>query len=127
MATSATLYAGGVEEQIHWLTVPEFAQALGVTASDVREMLRLRTLIAVRRGENDAWHLPAEFIVEQDGEPRVIPTLHGTVTVLSDGGFSDSEALEWLISHSEELGTTPLAALREGRRAPVRRAAQAQL
>jgi len=113
-----------VTASITWLTVPEFADALGVRASDIREQLRLRTIVAVRRGENDAWSIPAEFIVDDGTGARVLPTLHGTFTLLADGGFTDEESVEWLIAESDELGTTPLQALRDGKRAPVRRAAQ---
>ncbi|WP_234988023.1 Rv2175c family DNA-binding protein [Demequina sp. NBRC 110056] len=111
-------------EQTAWLTVPDFADALGVAASDVREMIRQRQIIAVRRGPSDAWHVPAGFIHDHEGEVRVLPTLPGTITVLTDAGLSDDESIEWLLTENEELDTTPLAALREGRRAPVRRAAQ---
>ena len=45
--------------------------------------------------------------------------------MLSDAGFSDAEALEWLLDEEESLGTTPIAALRAGRKAEVRRVAQA--
>ncbi|GIG54707.1 Rv2175c family DNA-binding protein [Demequina activiva] len=113
-----------MDETTEWLTVPDFASALGVEASAVRELLRQRQLIALRRGPRDTWQLPAGFIHEHEGAPRVLPTLAGTITVLADAGFPDDEILEWLLAESEPLGTTPLEALREGRRAPVRRAAQ---
>ena len=116
-----------MEEQTEWLAVPDFADALGVEASAVREMLRQRTIIAARRGPRETWQIPAGFIHEHEGSVRVLPTLPGTITVLADAGFPDDEVLEWLLADSEELGTTPLAALREGRRAPVRRAAQMQM
>lgn len=111
-----------------WLPIPDFADRLGITASDVRELLRERALVAERRGDADAWHLPAGFIEDtSDDGPRILRTLRGTITVLADGGFTDEQILAWMLEHSEELGTTPLEAMREGRRAPVRRAAQAQL
>ncbi|MFW7415288.1 Rv2175c family DNA-binding protein [Demequina sp. SO4-18] len=111
-----------------WLPVPDFADRLGITAARVRELLRERALVATRRGDSQAWHLPEGFIDDAAADgPRVLPTLRGTITVLADGGFSDDEILEWLLETSEELGATPLEAMREGRRAPVRRAAQAQL
>ncbi|WP_062133427.1 Rv2175c family DNA-binding protein [Demequina aestuarii] len=111
-----------------WLPIPDFADRLDITAARVRELLRERALVAERRGDSQAWHLPEGFIDEAADEgPRILPTLRGTITVLADGGFSDEEILRWLLEPSEELGTTPLAAMREGRRAPVRRAAQAQL
>ena len=59
----------------------------------------------------------------RDGAP--LPELHGTANVLSDAGFSDAEALDWLLDEEESLGTTPIAALRAGRKAEVRRVAQA--
>lgn len=107
--------------------MPEFADRLGTTASHIRELLRERALVAVRRGESQAWYLPAGFIHEEAEGPRVLPTLRGTITVLADGGWKDDEILDWLLETSDELGTSPLSAMREGRRAPVRRAAQAQL
>ncbi len=110
-----------------WLAVPDFADALGVTASDVRDMIRTGGVVAVRRGENNAWYLPADFIEESDGRARVLPTLPGTLTLLRDMAFSDGEIVAWLTAFNEELGASPLAALREGRRAPVRRAAQTLL
>lgn len=115
-----------------WLSVPEFADRLGVKPSHVRELLRERHLVAARTGPNDAISIPEEFLVARDAatesEPgaahEILPTLRGTLTVLADAGLDDSAIIEWLLAHNEELGTSPLAALREGRRAPVRRIAQ---
>ncbi|MFV0634706.1 Rv2175c family DNA-binding protein [Demequina sp.] len=113
-----------MSEEMQWLTVPDFADALGVEASDVRELIRTGQVIAVRRGPSNTWQIPGEFIVEDEDGPRLLPTLVGTLTVLSDAGLGDDEAIEWLSSVHEELGESPLAALRSGKRAPVRRAAQ---
>lgn len=110
-----------------WLTIPEFAQTLGIELSELREKLRARKVIAVRRGDNEAWHLPADFIIPGDVSPHIVPTLQGTVTLLGDAGFSDDEAIEWLFTTAEELKMTPMEALRLGQRAPVRRLAQALL
>jgi hypothetical protein len=41
-----------------------------------------------------------------------------------DGGFTSEEALDWLIEDNEELGASPVAALRQGRKKEVRRIAQ---
>ena len=54
-----------------------------------------------------------------------LPELHGTAVVLADAGFSDAEALEWLLGEEDSLGTSPIAALRAGRKSEVRRVAQA--
>lgn len=107
-----------------WLTVPDFAEALGTTPSEVRDLLRECAIVGVRRGPREVLHLPADFIVEQEGEPRLLSTLRGTLTLLRDAGFTDDEAVEWLVESCDELGCPPLQALREGRRAPVRRVAQ---
>jgi len=110
-----------------WLTVPDFADRLGVTASDVRELLREGALVSVRRGERNTVQLPADFIVDVEGAPHVLGTLRGTLTVLRDAHMSDEAALDWLLADEPELGCSPLAALRAGQRAPVRRIAQTLL
>ncbi|WP_062385822.1 Rv2175c family DNA-binding protein [Demequina iriomotensis] len=110
-----------------WLTVPDFADRLGSTPSKVRDMLREGDLLAVRRGERQTLQIPADVIVDGDAGPEVIATLRGTLTLLRDAGMDDAECAEWLLSDEPELGMSPLAALREGRRAHVRRVAQALL
>lgn len=113
-----------VNESQEWLTVPDVAQALDVSVTAVHEMIRVRDIVAVRRGERQTWQVPADFIEMHESRARVIPALRGTLIMLSDARMSDEESIEWLMSESAELGSTPLAALREGKRAPVRRAAQ---
>ncbi|WP_291379065.1 Rv2175c family DNA-binding protein [Demequina sp.] len=107
-----------------WLSVPECAEVLGVPLSRVRELLRERYLIAVRRGENNALYLPAGQIIDGEEGPEVLATVRGTVIVLADAGLSDDVIVEWLTSVHDELDATPLDALRSGKRAPVRRLAQ---
>ena len=107
-----------------WLSVPEFAARLGLRDSDVRELLRERHIVATRRGSNNAVSLPADFIIDAEQGPIVVATLRGTITVLADSGLGDEAIMDWLIAENEELEMTPLAALREGRRAQVRRIAQ---
>lgn len=65
--------------------------------------------------------VPALFL--RDGAP--LSELHGTAVMLSDWGFTDDEIVNWLLAPEESLGTTPIDALRNGRRAEVRRVAQA--
>lgn len=104
-----------------WLTVPDLAEELGVSLRQVRSMLAERELIATRIGERNVVAVPAAFI--QDG--HVISTLMGTVTVLSDAGFSDEEAIRWLCTPDETLPIpgSPIDMLRAGRRAEVRKRA----
>jgi hypothetical protein len=107
-----------------WLTVPDFAEALGLTPTQVRELIREGALASTRRGERATVQIPAGFIVESEHGPEIVPTLRGTLTMLRDAGLDDDEILEWLLETNDELGKAPLTALREGQRAPVRRAAQ---
>jgi hypothetical protein len=64
--------------------------------------------------------IPAELIV--DGEP--LAPLRGTIILLLDSGYSIEESVQWLYTHSDVLGQTPLQSLLEGKKAPVRRLAQ---
>ncbi|WP_296664424.1 Rv2175c family DNA-binding protein [Demequina sp.] len=114
-------------EDAAWLTVPDFADRLGITASRVREMVREGEVVAMRRGERQILQVPAGVIVEGEDGPEVLATLRGTLTLLRDAGFRDEESIEWLLADEPELGMSPLDALREGRRAHVRRIAQTLL
>ncbi|SEE02901.1 Rv2175c family DNA-binding protein [Ruania alba] len=110
-----------------WLSLPEVADALQVRLRDVRGMLTERRLIALRRGENRAWSVPGEFLVDDDvgaGGSTVLSTLRGTAMQLGDAGFDDEEIVAWLFDHNDELEERPIDALRQGRTHAVRRAAQ---
>lgn len=104
-----------------WLPLPDVAERCLVTVIEVREWMREGRVVAVRRGENNVWCI-AEECLDEDGP---LPMLRGTITVLRDARLSDEEIVEWLAADHELLGMSPLAALREGRRARVRAAAQA--
>lgn len=121
---SQGLYA---EPMTAWLSVPEFAAALGIKDSQVRELIRERHIVATRRGANAAVSLPADFVVDLEDGPAILPTLRGTITVLADAGLDDDAIVVWLLTHDDELDATPLDALRSGKRAPVRRIAQTLL
>ena len=65
--------------------------------------------------------VPEEFL---DGvEP--LTDLRGTLVLLADDGFSDDEAMQWMLEVDDTLESSPIAALRAGRKAEVRRVAQA--
>lgn len=105
--------------EVTWLTIPDLTEILGLKVSQVRRLIEDRALLAVRR--DGVWAVPDVFIV--DGEP--MHELKGTLIVLADAGFSDEEAMHWLLSEEESLGTSPVQALLAGRKAEVRRVAQA--
>jgi hypothetical protein len=44
--------------------------------------------------------------------------------VLQDAGFTDDEAIDWLLSEEDSIGQAPISALRQGRKSEVRRVAQ---
>jgi hypothetical protein len=102
-----------------WLTVPDLVDALGIPQGRVRRLLEEKVLLAVRR--DGVLRVPADFVL--DGEP--LGDLRGTVIVLHDAGFSDDEAMSWLLDEDDTLGAAPIDALRAGRKAEVRRVAQA--
>ena len=101
-----------------WLTLPELVEVLGEPLGRVRRFLDEFTLVGSRR--DGALKVPAVFI--KDGHP--IPSLRGTVIVLHDAGFSDDEAIDWLLTPEESIGIAPIDALRAGRKSEVRRVAQ---
>ena len=102
-----------------WLTVPDIVELLGVSQGKVRQLIQDRVILAVR--VNGVLQVPASFF--QGNEP--LHELRGTLILLADNGYSDDEAMHWLITEEEALGTAPIDALRAGRKAEVRRVAQA--
>lgn len=102
-----------------WLSIPDLTDILGLKVSQVRRLIEDRALLA--RRVDGVWKVPAAFI--RDGEP--LSELRGTLIVLGDSGFSDDEALDWLLNAEDSLGVSPIDALRAGRKAEVRRVAQA--
>ena len=102
-----------------WLTVPDLAERLATTPSRVRRLIEDRQLLASRR--SGVLAVPEVFI----GPDGPLPELRGTIIVLGDDGFSDEAALDWLLEPDDTLGVAPIDALLAGRKAEVRRVAQA--
>jgi hypothetical protein len=103
-----------------WLSLPEVSDRLGIPVSRVRQLLRDRKLLAVRR-PGGSIGVPAVFL---DGD-QVVRGLHGTLTLLFDCGFDEVEALRWLFTADESLPGTPIQAICEHRGTEVNRRAQA--
>jgi hypothetical protein len=108
----------GSEDRV-WLTVPDVAERLGTTPTRVRRLLEDKHLLAARR--DGVLRIPEVFL--QAEEP--LPELRGTAILLADNGFDDDEAVAWLLEDEDSLGTAPIDALLAGRKAEVRRVAQA--
>ena len=103
-----------------WLTLPEAADRLGIPPGRLKQLFRDRKLLAVQRPDGTT-AIPAAFF---DGG-SIVKGLHGTLTVLLDCGFDDSEALRWLFTADDTLPGTPIQAITENRRTEVNRRAQA--
>jgi hypothetical protein len=104
-----------------WLSLPEVADVIGADVTRVRRLLDDGALLAVRRGRPRVLSVPADLV-----EPEPLPGLAGTLTVLGDAGYDELESLRWLFSPQPTLDQqTPVARLRAGQRAEIRRLAQA--
>src|SRR5262245_18753636 len=77
-----------------WLPLPDVAERLGIDANRVRQLVKDHQLLARRRGERAVLQVPEAFV--RDG--KVLKGLPGTITLLTDAGFTDDEALRWLFT-----------------------------
>lgn len=102
-----------------WLTVPDVAEAWGTDIMKVRQAIRDRELLAVR--VDGVLRVPALFV----GEEKAVKGLPGVITLLADAGYSDDEAVRWLLTPDPSLPGRPAEALAENRGTEVKRRAQA--
>jgi excisionase family DNA binding protein len=127
-----------------WLTLPDVAERLAIDVGKVRRLIQEGRLVAVRRGERNVLSVPTDFLVpehlanpsapgapaeQDDAAPRwaILAALRGTLTLLTDAGFDEAEAIEWLFTSDDVLGRPPIEALRSGSKTEVRRRAQTLL
>lgn len=104
-----------------WLPLPDVAELLNLQLRKVHGLLNERQILEARVGENNIRAVPAAFI--RDGE--IVDSLGGTISVLTDSGFSDGEIIRWLFTPDDSLPGTPMDALLAGRKTEIRRRAQA--
>jgi hypothetical protein len=104
-----------------WLTLPDLAERMNLPITKVRQLVKDRQLVAVKRGERNIVSVPAAFILGNE----VLKGLPGTLTLLADNKYTDEEALRWMFTADDTLPGTPVQALRENRGTEVRRRAQA--
>ncbi|WP_197523525.1 Rv2175c family DNA-binding protein [Actinokineospora pegani] len=105
------------------LALPDVAAQLGIGVNHVHQALRERKLVSLRR--TGVLYVPAEFLQEIGGETTIVKHLSGTITVLSDSGFTPDEMLDWLFTADDSLPGRPIDALRGDRGREVKRRAQA--
>jgi hypothetical protein len=103
----------------HWLSLREAADRLGIPVSRIKQLLHDRKLLAVPR--DGALAIPAAFF---DGN-QIVKGLHGTLTLLFDCGFDETEALRWLFTADDSLAGAPIQAIAQHRATEVNRLAQA--
>ena len=103
---------------IAYLTIPELVERWSTTPSKLHRLIEDHYLAAVRI--DGVLRIPAEFIAGD--EP--LNSLRGTLLALHDAGFSEEEAVAWVLTENNELGERPIAALNAGRKSAVRRATQ---
>ena len=115
-------------KEYNWLTINEAAAYLGVEAKAIRSWLKDISLLALPSPEDGKLRIPQVFLVAEEsgaGYCGPVEDLRGTLILLRDGGFNDTEAMNWVLSVDDSLGDTPLNALRAGRKKAVRRVAGA--
>jgi len=117
--STSTTESGPLFLTPQYVPLPDIAEALGSIVTRVHQLVRDRQLIAVRI--DGALRIPAEFV--QDG--LVVKGLPGTITVLTDAGYSDAEIIDWLFRADDSLPGSPIGALRANRSREVHRRAQA--
>jgi hypothetical protein len=103
-----------------WLSLSEVAERLRIPLGRIKQLLRDRKLLAVRRPDGSLC-VPAAFF---DGN-QILKGLHGTLTLLFDCGFGEVEALRWLFTADDSLPGTPIEAMAARRCTEVNRRAQA--
>ena len=104
-----------------WLDWKATAEALGVSVSKVRQLIREHHLAGAVPSPGAGQQVPAELVM--DGE--IVKGVPGLLTLLADGGWDDREMLTWLFTPDESLPGRPIDALRENRGSEVKRRAQA--
>ncbi len=102
-----------------WMTLPDVAELWGSDVLRVRQALKDRHLLASRI--EGVLRVPRVLLAE-DGPVKGLP---GVLTLLADGGFSDEEALRWLLTSDDSIPGSPAQALAENRGTEIKRRAQA--
>ena len=103
-----------------WLTLPELAEQIDLPLPKVRQLVREGKLVTVPRGTPPIQSVPADMV--RDG--KLVKGLAGALTVLRDAGYSDIDALRWLLTEDDALPGRPVDLMAQGRDTAVKRRAQ---
>ena len=93
-------------------------ERFSITPSRVHRLVEDHYLAATR--VDGVISIPVDFVM--DDAP--LTGLRGTMLVLLDAGFTNDEAIAWLLTPNADLDDTPIAYLQQGRKSAVRRATQ---
>lgn len=102
-----------------WLALPDLAEQVGESLPTIRQWVRERRLVVVARGTPPIKSVPSDLV--HDG--HLLKGLAGAITVLHDAGYSDLEALRWLLTDEPVLGGRPVDLMAQGRDVAVKRRA----
>lgn len=102
------------------LSVPEYAERLGVPVTRVFDLLGEHKLICVyAEGKK---RIPANFLSVKGTTNKFVP---GVIAVLTDGGYTDEEIFRFLFTEDDSLPGRPIDALHGHLAREVMRRAQA--
>ena len=119
--TNDTAVNDGLHELVgEWLDWSQASEALHVSVSKVRQLIREHQLAAAVPVPGGGQKIPAALV--RDG--LVVKGVPGLLTVLHDSGYDDRAAIAWLFTEDDTLPGRPIDALRENRGAEVKRRAQ---
>jgi hypothetical protein len=102
-----------------WLTIPDLVERMNLSPSRIRRLIDEHSLAAKR--VDGILCVPESFLLGAEARPE----LRGTITVLTDQGYGPDEIVDWMTTVEDSLNATPIDALIAGRKAEVRRIAQA--
>lgn len=111
---------GGIPAGECVIAIPDAAERMGVVVTKVMDLLRNGQLIAVR--VNNVRYVPELFFNPNGELNKFVP---GLVSLLSDGGYSPTEILEYLYEEDASLPGRPVDAVHGHLAREVMRRAQA--
>ena len=111
---------GGVPAGEEVLPLPDIAERMNLVVTRVMDMLGKKQLLAVV--VDGVRYVPSRFLDDDGQLNRFVP---GAIALLSDGGYSDTEILDYLFTEDDSLPGRPVDALHGHLAREVMRRAQA--
>ncbi|MDO5035039.1 MAG: Rv2175c family DNA-binding protein [Actinomycetaceae bacterium] len=105
---------------IELLTQREAAEKLGVAPTRIKQLWAENQLLKVVVDSKPM--VPALSLSNEGGVFEPLASIHGSMLMLLDAGFSHDEATEWLITKQDSLDAVPLELLAQNRVREVRNA-----